>query len=103
MKTERLLAEIHEINVAFLSLARAMLREDRAKASRLGVSEPVADMLVLLSPAQMLKIAASNLLMCRFRFDDRLVWDLVTSHSDGRDLSTAHAAAALINRSSEAI
>ena len=31
--------------------------------------------------AQLLKIASSNMLLCRFRVDDDLVWNLLTSHN----------------------
>jgi flagellar transcriptional activator FlhD len=36
-------------------------------------------------------MAASNMLMCRFRFDEKLVWELLTSHSRDRSAGIAHA------------
>ena len=45
-----------------------------------------------LSTAQILKIAASNLLMCRFRFDDQVVWKLLVSHARERGTGGVHAA-----------
>lgn len=85
MKTEQLLEEIREANLTYLILAQTMIRQDKAQALfRLGISEHVADIVANLSTAQVLKIAASNMLMCQFRFDDEIVWDLLTHHSADR-------------------
>lgn len=84
MNTDRLLAEIREANLAYLVLAQHLIRQDRAEALyRLGISEDVAAILDGLSTSQLLKIAASNMLMCRFRFDDEMVWSLLTDHGRG--------------------
>ena len=92
MKTERMLEEIREANLTYLMLAQRLIREDRAQALyRLGLSEEVADVIGALSAGQILKIAASNLLMCAFRFNDDLVWNLLTGHSRQED-GTAGAA-----------
>ncbi len=78
---ERLMAEIRETNLSYLILAQRLIRADRAQALyRLGISEEVADLLDALTPSQLLKIAAGNLLMCRFRFDDETIWSLLTDH-----------------------
>lgn len=93
MKTEQLLAEIREANLSYLVLAQHLIRRDRAEALyRLGISEEVADILEQLSTAQILKIAASNMLMCRFRFDDQVVWKLLLNHSSERGTGGVHAA-----------
>jgi flagellar transcriptional activator FlhD len=79
---EQLLQEVREVNLAYLVLAQHMIRADRAQALyRLGVSEEVAAIIDQLTPAQLMKIAASNQLILRFRFDDDVVWNLLTSHS----------------------
>jgi flagellar transcriptional activator FlhD len=79
---EQLLQEVREANLAYLVLAQHMIRADKAQALyRLGVSEEVASIIDQLSPAQLMKIAASNQLIMRFRFDDDVVWNLLTSHS----------------------
>ena len=39
-----------------------------------------ATLIGLLTPAQMMKIAGGNTLLCRFRMDDELVWSLLASH-----------------------
>jgi flagellar transcriptional activator FlhD len=105
MNAEMLLEEIREANLTYLMLAQALIRKDRAQALyRLGLSEQVADIIAGLSPAQILKIAATNVLMCRFRFDDEMVWGLLTSHGKERGGETAgvHAAILMAGRLAEA-
>lgn len=81
---ERLISEIRDANLSYLILAQRLIRADKAQALyRLGVSEETADILDALSPAQMMKVAASTMLMCRFRFDDRMIWSLLTDHGRG--------------------
>ena len=78
MKADQILTEIREANLSYLMLAQHMIRADREQALyRLGLSEEVADIIEKLTAAQILKIAASNMLMCRFRFDDQLIWSLL--------------------------
>lgn len=78
---ERLITEIRDANLSYLILAQRLIRADKAQALyRLGVSEETADILDALSPSQLMKVAASSMLMCRFRFDDQLVWSLLTEH-----------------------
>lgn len=85
METEKLLEEIRETNLSYLMLAQSMIRGDRAQALfRLGISGEVADIIANLTPGQLVKAASSNMLMCRFRFDDEMVWSLITSH--GKDV-----------------
>ena len=82
MDNEQLLAEIREANLTYLMLAQNLIRKDRAEALfRLGLTEEAADLLGMLSPAPLLKIASSNMLLCRFRVDDDIVWNLLTNHS----------------------
>ena len=78
MNTEQILAEIREANLSYLMLAQSLVRADREQALfRLGVSEETASLIALLTPAQMMKIAAGNTLLCRMRSDDDLVWSLL--------------------------
>ncbi|OGB86522.1 MAG: flagellar transcriptional regulator FlhD, partial [Burkholderiales bacterium RIFCSPLOWO2_12_FULL_67_210] len=82
MDSEQLLSEIREANLTYLMLAQNLIRKDRAQALyRLGITEEAADLLGMLSTAQLLKIASSNMLLCRFRVDDDLVWNLLTNHN----------------------
>jgi flagellar transcriptional activator FlhD len=81
MTDAQLLADIRDANLTYLMLAQTLIRKDRAEALfRLGLSEDAADMLTALSPAQVLKTASTNMLLCRFRVDDDLVWNLLTDH-----------------------
>lgn len=82
MDQSQMLAEIREANLTYLMLAQNLIRQDRAEALfRLGLSEEAADLIGILSPAQIMKIASNNMLLCRFRVDDDMVWDLLTNHS----------------------
>jgi len=99
VKSSRLLEEIREANLSYLLLAQQLIREDRPEALfRLGISEEVADVIASLTTAQVLRIASSNMLMCRFRFDDEAVWNLLTSHSKEKSVSGMHAAILMAGR-----
>lgn len=79
--TEQLLDEIREANLTYLMLAQRLVRLDKAEALfRLGLSEESADLIATLSTAQVLKLASTNTLLCRFRADDDMVWNLLTSN-----------------------
>ena len=82
MKSEQLLDEIRDANLSYLILAQHLIRQDKAEALyRLGISEESASLIALLSPAQMMKIASGNTLLCRFRMDeDDMVWGLLLNH-----------------------
>ena len=98
MNADQLITEIREANLSYLLLAQRLIREDRAEAMfRLGVSEDVAGLIADLSMAQILKIAASNMLMCSFRFSEDMVWNLLTSHSKDADISRMHASLLMAN------
>jgi flagellar transcriptional activator FlhD len=93
---EQLLQEIREVNLAYLMLVQHMIRADKAQALyRLGVSEEVAGIIDQLTPAQLMKTASSNQLILRFRFDDDMVWNLLTSHSRTKSSATGAAVAGL--------
>lgn len=99
MQAQQMASEIRELNLSYMLLAKQMLGEDRAAAMyRLGISREVADVVENLSAAQILKMAASNLLLCRFRLDDRVVLELVTSHTRAAEMSPAHAAILMASR-----
>ena len=81
MNADQILNEIREANLSYLMLAQSLIRADREQALfRLGISEESAALIALLTPAQIMKIAASNTLLCRFRMDDDMVWTLLTNH-----------------------
>lgn len=65
-----MLSEIKEVNLLYLLLVQRLLREDRAAVvARMGIPERLADLLCGLTHAQTSRLAASNQLLCRFRFD----------------------------------
>jgi len=106
MTAEQILAEIREANLSYLMLAQSLIRSDREQALyRLGVNEDTATMIALLTPAQMMKIAAGNTLLCRFRMDDELVWSLLTSHgrsAANEGVARLHASILMAGRHQEA-
>ncbi len=90
---EQLLEEVREVNLGYLVLAQHMIRADKAQAMyRLGISEEVLDVISQLSPAQLMRIAGASQLICRFRFDDDVVWNLLTTASKGKAAGTGAAA-----------
>ena len=106
MDSEQLLAEIREANLTYLMLAQNLIRADREQALyRLGVSEDTATLIATLSPAQLMKIASGNTLLCRMRCDDDLVWGLLTSHGKSaanESVSRLHASILMAGRHQEA-
>ena len=106
MNADQILNEIREANLSYLMLAQSLIRSDREQALyRLGISEDTASLIGTLSSAQMMKIAQSNTLLCRFRMDDDLVWGLLTNHGKGaaNDTTTRlHASILMAGRHQEA-
>jgi flagellar transcriptional activator FlhD len=106
MNAEQTLTDIREANLSYLMLAQNLIRADREQALyRLGISEENAQMIALLSPSQMMKIASGNTLLCRFRMDDDLVWGLLTNHGKGaanETTSRLHASILMAGRHQEA-
>lgn len=93
MKSEQLMNEIREANLSYLMLAQSMVKEDRETAIyRLGISEDVVNVLEKLSPAQILRIAASNMLLFRFRFDDSMIVEMLSDFGSGKMMAGSHAA-----------
>jgi flagellar transcriptional activator FlhD len=108
MNDEQLTSEIRDANLTYLMLAQNLIRKDKAEALfRLGISEESADLIATLSPAQILKIASSTMLLCRFRVDDDMVWGLLTNHSASKvnnDATTKlHASILMAGRFNEAM
>lgn len=106
MSDELNLAEIREVNLTYLMLAQKLIRKDKVEAMfRLGMSEEAADMLATLSSAQVLKLASGNMLLCRFRVDDDLVWSLLTNQNirkvDNEATSRLHASILMAGRVAE--
>lgn len=87
--------EIRELNLAYLMLAQRMLREDREGALfRLGVGTDVADLLLGLSSARLVRMASNQMLLPCFRFDDAMMAGLLAGQ--GRDQAAAGLHAAIL-------
>src|SRR5512133_24621 len=81
MSTPQLINEIRDINLSYLQLAQAMIRRDKAGAlQRLGMSAAVAELLAQAAPQQLRRVASRNLMLCKPRLDEEVVWDLLTDH-----------------------
>lgn len=93
MNSAQLQEGIRELNLTYLMLAQQMIKEDKAAAIfRLGLSQDLVDVIAGLSPAQVVKMASANMLLCRFRFDETLLLNMVSDYNNDRMMSRAHAA-----------
>ena len=93
MNTSDMLEAIKDLNLTYLMLAQHMIRQDESAAVyRLGVSQELADVLADLTAGQVLRMARTNVLLCRMRFDDRLILGLLTSHGNENMMPQSHAA-----------
>jgi len=93
MNMNDMMAEIRDANLSYLMLAQQMIRSDKAAAIfRLGISHEIAELLEGLSNSQILKLAGSNMMVARFRFDDGAILNMLTSYSKDRALAHSHAA-----------
>ena len=105
MNADQILTEIRETNLSYLMLAQSLIRADREQALyRLGISDDTATLLSTLSPAQVMKIASGNTLLCRFRMDDDLVWALLPTHGKtaaNDSVSRLHASILMAGRHQE--
>ncbi|MFC7514157.1 flagellar transcriptional regulator FlhD [Herbaspirillum sp. GCM10030257] len=99
-----IMAEIRDANLSYLMLAQQMIRSDKATAIfRLGLSSDIVDLLESLNNSQILKLASSNMMLARFRFDDRAILGMLTNYSRDRELSNLHASILMAGQSNEQI
>jgi flagellar transcriptional activator FlhD len=104
MTTNDMMAEIRDANLSYLMLAQQMIRSDRPTAIfRLGISGDIADLLEKLSNVQLLKLASSNMMLARFRFDDNAILGMLTDYDKDRALARSHAAILMAGQPVEAI
>jgi flagellar transcriptional activator FlhD len=104
MNTDQLLMEIREANLSYLMLAQSLVRTDREQALfRLGISDEAAEMIAMLTPAQIMKLADSENLLCHMRAEDGLVWSLLTNHGKpgGDSVTRLHANILMAGRHQE--
>jgi flagellar transcriptional activator FlhD len=87
------LTEVKDVNLSYLLLAQRLLREDKATGMfRMGISEQLADVLVGLTLTQTAQLAASNQVLCRFRFDDHAILSSLTDKGQVCASTSSHAA-----------
>jgi flagellar transcriptional activator FlhD len=68
MRAPSLLEEVKQVNVAYLSLIRALAKKEGVSGlRRLGFSEDVSARFAELTDAQLEKLAGSGQLLCRFQ------------------------------------
>lgn len=104
MSTSDVYNEIKELNLSYLMLAQQLIRADRETAQyRLGISADIAEVIERLTPGQVLRMAGSNMALCRFRFDDKLLVGLLSGHERDRNTSYTHAAILASSRPVEAL
>ena len=104
MDNAQLLNEIREANLTYLLLAQRMIKDDKAAALfRLGVTKDAADLIEALTPAQLLKIAGGNMLLCRFRFDNRVLGDMLSGYVKDKIMASSHAAVLMAGQNAEPI
>ena len=104
MNTMQLQEGIRDINLTYLMLAQQMIRKDKPAAIfRLGISQDLVEVIGNLTPAQIIKMAASNMLLCRFRFDERLLLNMITDYNKDRMMSQAHATILMAGHPAEAL
>lgn len=84
MDTQDIVSEISELNLTYLMLAQQDVSQffRDAKAKKCGIAI-LGQHLLTMSPAQIVKLASTNMMLCRFRFDDHAILGLVTQpHRD---------------------
>lgn len=102
MKNTDLSREIKELNLSYLMLAQQMLQADREGAMlKLGIGEDVVKMIEELSPGQILRMASSDMLLARFRFDDTMLLNLLANHERDSAASRIHATILACNQTVE--
>ncbi len=85
------LQSIHDINLSYLLLAQQLIRKDKFAAGfRLGLAEGTIENLKDLSLPQLMKLASTNQLICRLRFDDEVVIENLTKDSRIEALQQIH-------------
>lgn len=93
------LKHIYDINLSYLLLAQNLINDEKSSAMfRLGIDADMADKLSQLTLPQMLKLADTNQLLCRFRFEDHNEIECLTKESRVDDLQQIHTAILLSSR-----
>ena len=98
------LAEIREVNLSYLMIAVQLIRHDRAEAIfRLGISGEIADLIASMSNGQIMRLAGSNVMLSRFRFDDAAILSTLLNNKNQKASNPSHAAIVMSGQTAEAI
>nr|WP_144161754.1 flagellar transcriptional regulator FlhD [Paraburkholderia sp. BCC1885] len=90
---------IREVNLSYIMLAQRLLREDRlAGMFRLGLSAHSAELLATLTLAQVVKLAASERLLCESRLSNHSILTTLTQCAGHVDVAPAHTAILLASQ-----
>lgn len=104
MTPNDMMAEIRDANLSYLMLAQQMIRADKATAIfRLGIGKEIADLIEGLNNSQILKLAGSNMMLARFRFEDSSILCMLTNYNKERSLAHSHAAILMAGQQVEEI
>src|SRR5688500_3736934 len=104
MKANELTTEIKELNLTYLMLAQQMVIADKDMAIfRLGISRDIAYILEVLTPGQILKLSNSNMMLCRIRFDDSLIFVMLANCNKDKAMAQSHTAILLAGQAVEEI
>lgn len=104
MNANQIHEEIKETNLSFMLIAQQLIRSDKNSAmTSFGVNEEMADLVAGLSPAQLLKMSASNMLLCCFHFDEHLLFNMLSGYKKDGLLAKSAAVAAKVKRMPEAV
>ncbi|NEX60267.1 flagellar transcriptional regulator FlhD [Noviherbaspirillum galbum] len=104
MQHNDFLSEIRDVNLSYLMIAQQMIRQDRAEAIfRLGISGEIADLIASMSNGQVLKMAACNMMLSRFRFNDTAILSTLLNEKAGANAAPVHASILMASQAPEAI
>ena len=104
MNAKQIHEEIKETNLSFMLLAQQMIRGNKEDAMiSFGVNDEMASLVAGLSPAQMLKMSASNMLLCCFRFDESLLLNMLSDYKKDGVLSKSSSVSSRVKRMAEAV
>lgn len=104
MPSNDYLSEIRDLNLSYLMIAAQLIRHDRAEAIfRLSISGEIADLIASMSNSQILKLASSNMMLSRFRFDDREILTTLLNNKNEKASNPSHASLVMSAQTAEAI
>lgn len=104
MNSSDMIAEIRDANLGYLMLAQQMIRADKTTAIfRLGISEDIAGLIEGMNNAQILKLAGTNMMLARFRFEEGTILGMLTNYNKERGLAHSHAAILMAGQKVEEI